>query len=211
MPASSLKRSLAVLAAAVAFIPGLALAEPTCAYVFGTVNGQTFTTPAVLVVVPSSDALSKPITVHVDPEQQTILGYSLTTPGVDGGTYGSPVFVPGVSQYIPSFTVNLPDINLTPSRCVDVNGLVIPAVPVQIPASQISLPGVTTEVGAIIVNLVGSGFTAPGHIFTFDGATVVVPERNLSTPSVPVGTPNQSIVVDINGTVTAAKHLPPNS
>jgi hypothetical protein len=211
MPTLSLKKTLAAAAVAAAFAPGLAFADPTCAYVIGNVNGHTVTTPAVLVVVPSSDALSQPINVHVDPTTQTILGYSVTTPGANGGTYGSPVFVPGIAQNIPSLSFSIPDLDLGPSRCVDVGGVVVPAVPVHIPASQITLPGVGAEVGSIIVRIIGQGFTAPGRAFTFDGKTVVIPERDAGTPSVPVGTPAYTLTVDVNGAVTQAKYLPPNN
>lgn len=206
-----LKKFLAGLAIVAAFVPGLALADPTCAYVFGSVNGQTITTPAIIVTVPSSDALTDPVYVHVDQTEQTILGYSIEVPGAYGGTYGNPVFVPGVSQYVPSFSVTLPGLNLSPSRCVDIHGASVPAVPIQIPGSTLTLPGVVASVGTIIVNAIGNSFTAPGQVVTYNGTQIIVPNQSYATPSVPVGTPAQSVTVDINGTVEQARCLAPNS
>jgi len=45
----------------------------------------------------------------------------------------------------------------------------------------------------------------------FDGKTLVIPEKNAGVPSVPVGTPNHSITVDINGSVTQATYLTPGN
>jgi hypothetical protein len=92
-----------------------------------------------------------------------------------------------------------------------VDGVSTPAVPVHIPASVLTLPGATAEVGAILINIVGNPVTAPGKVITFDGKQIVIPERDASIPSVPVGTPNQSITFDVNGAVTSARYLPPNS
>ncbi|QRK11931.1 hypothetical protein JQX13_18860 [Archangium violaceum] len=192
-------------------VPSVALADPTCAYIIGHVDSYTVATPAVAVVVPDSDASVQPIRVHLDETGQTILGYSVRVPGVDAETDGQPVFVPGVSQDIPSISATLPELNLTPSRCVNVDGVSTPAVPVYIPASALTLPGGTAEVGGIIMNIVGHPVTAPGQLITFDGKTIVIPEREAGVPSVPVGTPDQSITVDVNGTVKTAHYLTPNS
>jgi hypothetical protein len=209
MSPRNLKRLLVGAAFAAVSVPGLALAEPTCAYVIGHVDSYTVATPAVTVVVPDSDAAIQPITVHLDETTQNILGYSVTLPGPILGTDGSPIFVPGISQHIPSISVTIPELNLTPSRCINVDGVSTPAVPVKIPASALTLPGGSADVGGIIINLVGAPITAPGKVITFDGKTVVIPEQNTGVPSVPVGTPDQSIVVDVNGTVTTATYLPP--
>jgi hypothetical protein len=211
MSTRTLKRFLVGAVFAGLAVPGLALAEPTCVYVIGHVNSHTVATPAVTVVVPDSDAAIQPIRVHLDETGQTILGYSVRLPGPDLGTEGSPVFVPGISQHIPSVSFTLPELNLTPNRCINLDGVSTPAVPVYIPASAITLPGGTADVGGILLNIVGQPLTAPGKVITFDGKTIVIPERNEGVPSVPVGTPDQSITVDINGTVQTAHYLAPNS
>jgi hypothetical protein len=211
MTTRSLKRFLVGAAVAGVCVPGLALAEPTCVYVIGHVNSHTVATPAVTVVVPDSDAAVQPITVHLDETAQTILGYSVTVPGPIIGTDGSPIFVPGISQHIPSISVTIPELNLTPNRCINVDGVSTPAVPVYIPASVLTLPGATADVGGIVMNIVGQPVTAPGKVITFDGKQVIIPEQSSGVPSVPVRTPDQSITVDINGTLTSARYLPPNN
>ena len=206
-----LKRFLVGAAFAGLAIPSAALADPTCAYVIANVDSYTVATPAVAVVVPGSDGTTQPIRVHVDETGQTILGYSVRVPGVDFETDGQGVFVPGISQHIPSIAVTIPQIGLTPSRCINVDGVSTPAVPVYIPASVLTLPGATGEVGSIIINLVGHPVTTPGQFITFDGKTSVIPAVSGSVPSVPVGTPNQSITVDVNGAVSSARYLTPPS
>ncbi|HEY0094631.1 MAG TPA: hypothetical protein VGB96_09915 [Archangium sp.] len=211
MSTTSLKRFLVGAAFAAVAVPGVALADPTCVYVIGHVNGRTVATPAVTVVVPDSDAAIQPIRVHLDETAQTIIGYTVRLTGLNVESDGSPIFVPGISQTIPSFSFTLPGLNLTPNRCIDINGVSTPAVPVYIPATVLTLPGATAEVGGIILNIVGQPLTAPGKVLTFDGKQIVVPEQSNGVPSVPVGTPNQSITFDINGTVTSARYLPPNN
>ena len=211
MSPHSLKRFLAGVAVAAVSLPGLALAEPTCVYVMSKVDSVNVTTPAVAVVVPDSDAESQPIGVHLDEHEQVILGYSVRVPGIDLGTEGDLVFVPGISQNVPSISVTIPELNISPNRCINVDGVSTPAVPVKIPASVLTLPGATADVGAIIINLVGHPVTAPGKVITFDGKTIIIPEQNSGVPSVPVGTPAQSITVDVNGTLQTARYLPPNN
>jgi hypothetical protein len=211
MSPHSLKRFLAGVAVAAVSLPGLALAEPTCVYVMSKVDSVSVTTPAVAVVVPDSDAESQPVRVHLDEQEQVILGYSVRIPGADVGTEGDLVFVPGISQNIPSISVTLPELNISPNRCINVGGVSTPAVPVKIPASVLTLPGATADVGAIILNIVGHPVTAPGQVIIFDGKTIIIPERDASIPSVPVGTPNQSITFDVNGTIQTARYLHPSS
>lgn len=206
-----LKRFLVGAAFAGLAVPGAALAEPTCVYVIGHVNSYTVTTPAVTVVVPDSNALAQPVRVHLDETTQTLLGYSVRIPGVDADSNGSAVFVPGIAQDIPSISVTVPELDLTPSRCINVDGVSTPAVPVYIPASVLVLPGGTADVGGILINIVGHPVTAPGKVITFNGKTIVIPEMNASIPSVPVGTPDQSITLNINGTLQTAHYLHPNN
>ncbi len=211
MSPHSLKRFLAGVAVAAVSLPGLALAEPTCVYVMSKVDSVNVTTPAVAVVVPDSDTEVQPVRVHLDEQEQIILGYSVRIPGADAGTEGQMVFVPGIAQHIPSISATLPELNISPNRCINVDGISTPAVPVNIPASVLTLPGATADVGAIIINIVGHPVTAPGQVIMFDGKTIIIPERDEAVPSVPVGTPNQSITFDVNGTIQSATYLPPNS
>ena len=211
MSPHSLKRFLAGVAVAAVSLPGLALAEPTCVYVMSKVDSVTVATPAVAVVVPGSDSDTQPIGVHLDEHEQVILGYSVRVPGVNLGTEGDMVFLPGISQNVPSVSFTLPELNISPNRCINVDGVSTPAVPVKIPASVLTLPGATADVGAIILNIVGRPVTAPGQVIIFDGKTIIIPERESGVPSVPVGTPKQSIVLDVNGTVHMARYLHPNS
>jgi hypothetical protein len=211
MNTRQMKRFLVGAAVAGLAVPGVALADPTCAYVVGHVDSVTVATPAVAVVVPDSDTATQPVQVHLDEEEQTILGYSVTVPGVDLGTYGDMVFVPGISQVIPSISATLPELNITPYRCINVDGVSTPAVPVNIPASVLTLPGATADVGSILINIIGNPVTTPGKVITFDGKQLVIPEQTGGVPSVPVGTPAQSITFDINGTIESARYLPPNN
>jgi hypothetical protein len=211
MNTTSLKRFLVGAAFAGLAVPGVALADPTCVYVISKVDSVTVTTPAVAVIVPGSDSDTQPIRVHLDEQEQVILGYSVRVPGVDVGTEGNMVFVPGIAQHIPSISTTLPELNISPSRCVNVDGVSTPAVPVHIPASVFTVPGAVADVGAIFINIVGNPVTAPGQVITFDGKQIVIPERNAAIPSVPVGTPNQSITFDVNATLTSARYLSPNS
>lgn len=205
-----LKRFLVGAALAGMAVPSVALAEPTCVYVMSKVNSVTFATPAVTFVVPDSDAEAQPVRVHVDEVTQTILGYSVREPGVDLGTEGDLVFVPGISQEIPSVSFTLPELNISPNRCINVDGVSTPAVPVKIPESVLTLPGATAEVGAILINIVGSPVTAPGRVIMFDGKTIVIPEQDSLIPSVPLGTPGMSIIFDLNSLLRWARYLPPN-
>ena len=209
--ASSLKQILVGAAVVASFAPAIALADPTCAYVIGQVNGKTVATPAVPIVVSGSDALAQPVVVHVDETTQNIIGYSVTAPGANGGTNGSPVFVPGVSQYVPSFSVNIPTLPLTTTRCVDFNGASVPAVPVKIPASTLQIPGVVANIGGAIFNVVGNPFAAPGQVINFDGKTVFIPEMNAATPALTAGTPAKSITLDLNNPASSAKYLVPHN
>src|SRR5688572_23173544 len=87
-------------AAAALSAPGIALADPTCVFVLGQVDSVTVATPAVIVLVPDSDAGVQPVRVHLDEQEQTILGYSVRTPGVDEGANPPAVFVPGTEATV---------------------------------------------------------------------------------------------------------------
>lgn len=210
MTPSSLKRFLVGAAVVASSIPGIALADPTCAYIIGHVDGKTVTTPAQTVVVPDSDALAEPIFVHLDETSQNVIGYTIALPGSNAGTYGSPVFIPGFFQQVPSFSFTVPSLPLNISRCIDYTGASVPAIPFRIPASAFTVPGAVANVGGAIFNVAGNPFTAPGAIITYDGKQIFVPEMSGAIPGGAVATPNKSITLDINGTLESAKYLPPH-
>lgn len=202
-------KTLAVaLSLMLAVVPAVAMADPTCVYVLGTVNSRTVATPAILVVVPDSEATIQPVRVHVDPVEQTILGYSIRLPGQDVGTDAKTVFVPGVSQTIPSIVATIPELNLDTGHCVN-QSVSTPAVPVYVPASELNTPGAVVETPAIGLNILGQPVTAPGQVITVEGKTIIIPEMEAAVPGVTVGTPDESITVDLNGTIRCAEHLIP--
>jgi hypothetical protein len=85
-----------------------------------------------------------------------------------------------------------------------------PAVPVYIPGTALTTPGYTAEAPAIALNIVGQAVTAPGTIVKLQQNTIIIPDTSFGIPAIPVGTPNQTIVVNINGIVESARYLVPN-
>lgn len=207
MTPRSFKQILVGAAAVASLAPGMALAGKTCAYVIGQVDGKTVTTPVVPIVVPASDALTEPVRVHLDETAQNIIGYSLAIPGLDAGTEGTPLFsIPAINETIPSFSLNIPTLDLTRYRCVDAAGVTVPAVPYYVPGSAFTVPGGFIDVGAIFFNLTGKQFTIPGKLLTFDGKQLIIPTQSGSTPSTPITTPDQSVTINLNTTQQAVLH-----
>lgn len=209
--AATMLLSLATAGAALVGLPGEAAASGnTCVYLLGTIDGQTVTTPAVMVLVPESDILVDPIRVHVDPTTQEILGYTLKTPGLDQGTEEQYLYVPGVSQLLlPELATSIEDLVIDENFCVSY-GVTTPAVPIYIPESALEVPGAVAEVGAIYMNIAGQAErVVDGHIITFDGHAIIVPGVNTVVPPVPVETPDASVTVDINGALETAHYLAP--
>ncbi len=212
-----LKRFLAGAAVATVALPGLALADGgdgatgLCVYVIGNVQGQTVTTPAIPIVLPASQLLAQPVRVHLDETAQNILGYSLNLPGLDLGSFGSPLFsIPAINETIPSFTLTLPDLNYQRHYCVDVSGATVPAIPDHIPASAILLPGGFADVGGIVFNLAGDELVVPGKVLRFDGKQIIFPEQTGSTPAIPLGTPNMSVTFTLNASTKVLRYLMPH-
>ncbi len=187
-----------------------AAAGNTCVYVFGTINGYTVTTPAVLVVVPESELIVDPVRVHLDPTTQDILGYSLKVPGVDQGTEEQLLYVPGVSQLLlPALETSIDDLVIDENFCVSY-GVTTPAVPIYIPESALQVPGGFVQVPAIYLNLVGQvERIVDGHLISFDGNTIIVPGVNTVVPPVTVETPDATVAVDLDGTLWIADYLTP--
>ncbi len=204
----SMKRFLVGAAVAGFAVPSIALADPTCAYVLGHVDSVTVATPAIIIAVPDSSADVQPVRVHLDETEQTIIGYSVRVPGVDQGTDAKTVFVPGVSQTIPAIVATIPELSVATGTCINL-GVATPAIPVYVPESVLNVPGGSVEVPAISLNIVGNPVTTPGRVITLEGRTLVIPETGATVPGVAAGTPAESIVVDVNGTVQTARFLAP--
>ncbi|ATB30474.1 hypothetical protein MEBOL_003935 [Melittangium boletus DSM 14713] len=210
MTPRSLKRFLVGAALVASTVPGMALAGTTCVYVIGQVGGQTVTTPAFPIHIPGSLALAQPVKVHLDETAQNILGYSLNLPGLDLITEGSPIFsIPEINETIPSFSLNIPLINLTRYRCVDVSGVTVPAIPYYIPGSAFTVPGGFVDVGDLYFNLTGHEFTVPGKLLTFNGKQIVFPEQSGTIPAIPVTTPDMSLTFNLNNIPVVSKYLQP--
>jgi hypothetical protein len=209
--AATLLLSMATALTALVGLPRAAAASGnTCVYVFGTIDGQTVTTPAVMVLVPESELLVDPVRVHVDPTSQEIVGYTIKTPGLDQGTEEQLLYVPGVSQQLlPALETSIEDLVIDESFCVS-HGVTTPAVPIYIPESALQVPGAVAEVGAIYMNIAGQvEHVVDGHIITFEGNSIIVPGVNAVVPEVPIGTPDATVAVDINGMLWIADYLTP--
>ena len=211
MSARSLKNFLVGAALSSLALPGLAMAGTACVYVIGGTQAGTVTTPAIPIVVPSSSGLSDPIRVHLDEAGQNIIGYSVPVPGADAGTDGTPLFsIPEVNQTIPSFSVNIPAVDLTRYRCVDVTGATVPAIPMHIPASAFTVPGGFVDIGAVYFNLTGHPLVVPGNLLTFQNKQILIPQQDRGTPAQQITTPDQSLVVNTNNAPTQVRYLLPH-
>lgn len=186
---------------------GLAIqaeAGNVCAYVTGSALGQTITTPCVVVIVPDTQATIDPVRVHIDETEQSILGYSVRTPGVDHEVAGRNLFVPGPTVGIPSFSKTLPQLDVDKSYCVAA-GVTTPAVPIHIPASMLQIPGASVDVPGITVTFLGKQVTVPGRTLHYEGRTIILPGFDAEVPPITVETPEKSVIVEFDAT-----HQPPN-
>jgi hypothetical protein len=150
-----------------------------------------------MVVVPPTNVVLGPTRVHVDPVQEKILGFTLTTPGADQTVNGTTLFVPGADPTVPSFTATLQDLNVSSKTCVNF-GVLIPAVEIDIPASVLAVPGVVANTPEITINALGVNKTVDGQIINLSCQVIVVPGTHEKTPSTTAGTPNRAIAVDLN-------------
>jgi hypothetical protein len=178
----------------------------TCVFVFGTINGQTVTTPSVMIVVPATDVVLGPTRVHVDPVSETFLGFTLTIPGADQTVNGANLFVPGVDQTVPSYAATINDLNVNYKSCVNF-GVTTPAVEIDVPASALAIPGALVDTPEITINALGVQKTVSGQTLTINCQTIVFPSINEVAPSVTAGTPDQTIAVDLNGVSLPALNL----
>jgi hypothetical protein len=152
----SSKNLLLGAVASVLAVPGLALAEPTCAYVLSQVDSVTVATPAIVVLVPELGADIQPVRVHLDPTEQNIVGYSVRTPGIDQGVDPGAVFVPAYERTIAPIVATLPALSISTGTCLNV-GVSTPAVPVHVPASALQVPGVSAETPAQSISVTVNG------------------------------------------------------
>lgn len=184
-------------------------ASNTCVYVFGEVEGKTVTTPAVLIAVPDNGVAVDPVRVHVDPANLEILGYSLSTPGIDAETEPQALYVPGLSHEIPAYSATLNDLNIENKTCVSF-GVTTPAVPIYVPESSLQSPGAVVNVPAVYLNILGEKQVVDGKVIQVEGKTIVVPGVNTVVPPQTVETPDQSVTVDLNAELICAHYLIPN-
>jgi len=178
----------------------------TCVFVFGTINGRTVTTPSIPIIVPPTTVVLGPTRVHVDSTSDTILGFTLTTPGVDQTVNGTSLFVPGVDRTVPSFSATIDDLNVNSKTCVNF-GVTTPAVPIEIPTTVLTTPGAVVDTPEITINTLGVHKTVSGQVIYVNGYTVVVPGKTIVVQSVTVATPDKTIGVDINGAAAYANAL----
>jgi hypothetical protein len=178
----------------------------TCVFVFGTINGRTVTTPSVMIVVPPTSVVLGPTRVHVDSQAENILGFTLTTPGVDQTVNGTELFVPGVDETVPSFSATINNLNVDNKTCVNF-GVTTPAVPIEVPASVLATPGTVVSTPEVTVNALGTSYTVDGQTITIGDQIIVIPGVNAIVPSVTVDTPNNTIAVDLNGVAAYANCL----
>lgn len=202
-PWKTIAKPLLVASAIVAPSLGHATGN-TCVYVLGTVEGKDVTTPSIMVIVPETLVTLGPLRVHVDGTEQNIVGYTLATPELDLSTPEKSLFVPGVEEEIPSYSLTIHDINIENKTCVSF-GITTPAVPIHVPASALTVPGAVIETPEVTVNTLGGSKTVPGQVITIEGKTVVVPGIDTVVPSLTVGTPDRTIAVDINGALHSAR------
>ncbi|HWO24108.1 MAG TPA: hypothetical protein VNO30_35440 [Kofleriaceae bacterium] len=179
-----------------------------CAFVVATVGGQTITTPSIAVIVPDTGAAIDPIRVHLDETNQSIVGYSLRTPGVDHEIAGQNLFVPGPVANVPSFTQTLPAVGGAVQYCLAA-GVSTPAVPIHIPASLLEIPGASTDVPATTVTYLGKQTTIPGRTLFLPGRTIILPGADAAVPPITVETAQKSVAVTFDATYQPPSPLPP--
>ncbi len=178
----------------------------TCVFVFGTIDGRTVTTPSIMIVVPDQSINLGPTRVHVDPASETIVGFTIVTPGVDDTVAGNSLFVPGVDKTVPSFSATINDLNVNNKTCVNF-GVTTPAVPINVPASVLATPGAVISTPEITINTLAVHKTVSGQTINVNGYTVVVPGINEVVPSITAATPDKTIAVDLNGVAAYANAL----
>lgn len=179
-----------------------------CAFVTGSALGQMITTPSIAVIVPDTQITTDPLRVHIDETQQSIVGYSLRTPGVDHEIAGQDLFIPGPTAGFPSFTQTLPQVEADHGACLAA-GVMTPAVPIHIPASVLQIPGASMDVPAITVTFLGKQLTTPGKTLFLEGRTIILPGADATVVPITVETPAKTVAVRFGATQQPPAALPP--
>jgi hypothetical protein len=202
------KHSATLLAAASILVcADAAFASDTCAYISGTVQGTAVATPAVLVITPAVSVVTTPARVVVDETTQSIIGYQLNTPLIDGTIPGDGVFVPAHQAGIGAHVATLDELNLGAFRCINL-GVTTPAVPIFVPPSFLELPGVTKTTPGTTLTISHKQVTVPAVTVALPGREVIVPGVNQTVPPLHVETPQQSVVINRQVAVQLV-YLPP--
>lgn len=190
------KHTATVLAAASILVCAKAAsAADTCAYITGTVEGTAVATPAVIIITPSVGVVTTPARVVVDETTQSIIGYQLNTPLIDGTIPGDGLFVPSHQTGIGAHVATLDQLNLGVFRCVNL-GVTTPAVPVFVPPSFLQIPGVQTTTPGTTLSLSSKQVTVPAVNVALPDRDVIVPGINQNVPPQHVETPQQSVVIN---------------
>ena len=197
----------AVVAVSIFAYAQAAHADDTCAYITGTVQGSAVATPAVLVITPAVSAVTTPARVVVDETTQSIVGYQLNTPLVDGTIPGDGVFVPAHQAGIGAYVATLDALQIDAFRCINL-GVSTPAVPIYVPASYLEAPGVTTTTPGTTLTISHKQVTVPAVTVAIPGHAVLVPGVDQTVPPLHVETPEQSIIINRAVAVHLA-YLPP--
>jgi hypothetical protein len=184
-----------------------AYAGDTCAYITGTVEGSAVATPAVLVITPTVSVVTTPARVIVDETTQSIVGYQLNTPLVDGTVPGDGVFVPAHQAGIGAHVATLDDLELGVFRCINL-GVTTPAVPIFVPPSFLEVPGVTSTTPGTTITISQKQVTVPAVTVAIPGRDVVVPGIDQTVPPLQVETPEQSIIIN-HAVAVGFTYLPP--
>lgn len=202
------KHTATVLAAASLLICAEAAhASDTCAYITGTVQGNAVATPAVLVITPAVSVVTTPARVVVDETTQSIIGYQLNTPLINGTIPGDGVFVPAHQAGIGAHVATLDDLNLGAFRCINL-GVTTPAVPIYVPPSFLDLPGTVTTTPGTTLTISHKQVTVPAVNVALPNRDVLVPGVNQTVPPLHVETPQQSIIINRQVAVQLI-YLPP--
>lgn len=202
------KHTATVLAAASILVCARAAsASDTCAYITGTVQGTAVATPAVLVITPAVGVVTTPARVVVDETTQSIVGYQLNTPLLDGTIPGDGLFVPAHQAGIGAHVASLDQLNLGVFRCINL-GVTTPAVPIYVPPSFLELPGTVTTLPGTTLTISQKQVTVPAVNVGLPGRGLVIPGINQAVPPMHVETPAQSIVIH-RAVAVQLLYLPP--
>ena len=152
----------------------------------------------------------QPVRVHLDEEEQSILGYSLRTPGVDEGTDPETVFVPSTEVTVNPIVASTPELGIPVGQCVN-QTVTTPAIPVYVPETVLNTPGAFVEAPVIELNILGHPLTTRGHVLQLPGKTIVIPALNTGVPAVSVTTPNETIAITLStgAAIQYASHMQP--